>query len=50
MTGNTSAVRRLEIDEYNNIMVDLPVTHPLSLLIEFCTMYAVNNNILLVNE
>ena len=29
MTGNTSAVHRLEIDEYNNIMVDLPVTHPL---------------------
>ena len=29
MTGNLSAVCRLEIDEYNNISVDLPVTHPL---------------------
>ena len=29
MTGSMSAVHRLEIDEYNNIMVDLPVTHPL---------------------
>ena len=29
MTGNTSVICRLEIDEYNNVMVDLPVTHPL---------------------